>query len=44
MTIIEQRFMDQVILIPNLLRELVREVSELNEQIVELRSEIAGRE
>lgn len=44
MTIIEQRFMDQVILIPNLLRELIREVSELNEQIVELRSEIAGRE
>ena len=44
MTIIEQRFMDQVILIPTLIRELIREVSELNEQIVELRAEIAGRE
>ena len=44
MTIIEQRFMDQVILIPNLLRELIREVSELNEQIAELRTDIAGRE
>jgi hypothetical protein len=44
MTIIEERFMNQVIQIPNLIRELIREVSELNEQIVELRSEIAGRE
>ena len=44
MTIIEQRFMDQVILIPNLIRDLIREVSELKEQIAELRTDIAGRE
>lgn len=44
MTIIEERFMNQVIQIPNLIRELIREVSELNEQIAELRTEIAGRE
>ena len=44
MTIIEQRFMDQVIQIPNLMRELIREVSELNEQISELKEELKKRD
>ena len=34
MTIIEERFMNQVIQIPILIRELIREVSELNEQLL----------
>ena len=43
MTIIEQRFMDQVILIPNLIRELVQQISELNNEVAELKEELKKR-
>lgn len=43
MTIIEQRFMDQVILIPNLIRDLIRQISELNNEVAELKEELKKR-
>jgi hypothetical protein len=43
MTIIEQRFMDQVIQIPNLIRDLIRQISELNNEVAELKEELKKR-
>ena len=43
MTIIEQRYMDQVIQIPNLIRDLIRQISELNKEVSELKEELKKR-
>jgi uncharacterized coiled-coil DUF342 family protein len=43
MTIIEERFMNQVIQIPNLIRELVQQISELNNEVAELKEELKKR-
>jgi hypothetical protein len=44
MTIIEERFMNQVIQIPNLIRELIQQISELNNEVAELKEELKKRD
>lgn len=43
MTIIEERFMNQVIQIPNLIRDLVQQISELTNEVTELKEELKKR-
>ena len=43
MTIIEERFMNQVIQIPTLIRDLVQQISELTNEVTELKEELKKR-
>jgi hypothetical protein len=44
MTVIEERFMNQVIQIPHLIRELIQQISELNNEVAELKEELKKRD